>query len=47
MELIGELESAGQAISEIEKKRPLLRGLSSEFDVTIEVVMGGKLTYRS
>lgn len=43
--LIGELNIAGNELSGIDKKRALLRGLPSEFDVTIEAEMGDKFTY--
>lgn len=45
LDLVNELESAGHQVSEVEKKRALLRGLTSEFDVTAETIMDGKHSY--
>lgn len=40
MELVGEIESAGDTVSQVEQKRALLRGLSKDYDVTAEFIMG-------
>lgn len=45
IELIRELESAPHLILEIEKKRAILRGLTSDIDVTVEVIMDRKMSY--
>lgn len=45
MELLCELFGAGRTISELEKKRSLLRGLPPEYDVTSETIMSGTLSY--
>lgn len=45
LDLVNELESAGQQVPEVEKKQALLRGLTSEFDVISEAIMDGKHSY--
>lgn len=44
LELVNELKSAGHLITEIERKRELLRGLSKEVDVTVEAIMSSVVT---
>lgn len=44
-ELVSELESAGHHTSGVEKKRALLRGLPSTFDITAETIMGVNFAY--
>lgn len=44
-ELVSELESAGHPTSVVEKKRALLRGLPTTFDITAETCMGGDFDY--
>lgn len=39
IERINDLDSAGHAISEIQQKRALLRGLPSEYDITVEIIL--------
>lgn len=41
MKLVGELESAGHSLSEIDKRHALLFGLSSSYDATVKAVMKG------
>lgn len=43
--LVGELQCAGHDVSDLEKKRALLRGLPKEYDVTVESVMASSHTY--
>lgn len=45
LELFSELQSTGRAISELEKKRALLRVLTHGFDITAESVIYGSFKY--
>lgn len=42
----GELEKAGHAVSEVDKKHGLLRALPTDYDVTTEAVIRGSFSFR-
>lgn len=46
IELVGKIESSGHSVSEIEKKRALLRGLPSDYDITTKTIMSIFLVYQ-
>lgn len=45
LESVDELEDAGHKVKKIERKRALLRGMPSNFDVTVETISSVDHTY--